>query len=77
MRLTVRLDDALHREAKRYALEHVTMLTALIGKAPEEKLAKAQQTFKCVTFQGNLRPGVDLSDNAALLDLMEEGLDIT
>ena len=79
MRTTVRLDDTLMQEVKRYAAEHEQTLTSLIEEALREKLAKRQvkrrKPFKLETFpragQG-LQSGVDLDSSAALLDLMEE-----
>ena len=80
MRTTVRLDDELIREVKRYAAEHNQTLTSLIEQALREKLMKRQEPlhrepFKLEVFpragQG-LQLGVDLDDSAALLDLMEE-----
>ena len=80
MRTTVRLDDELMQEVKRYAAEHNQTLTSLIEQALREKLMKRQEVeqrepFKLKAFpragQG-LQPGVDLDDGEALLDLMEE-----
>lgn len=81
MRTTVRLDDELMKAAKHYALEHNQTLTSLIEEALREKLARQGQDtprppFKLITAKGKLRPGVDLDDNSALLDLMEDGLDV-
>ena len=77
MKVTIRLNNALHREAKRYALEHGITFTAVVQEALEEKLANTPKPFKLITFYGKLQPGVNLDNNAELLDLMEEGLDIT
>lgn len=74
MRTTVRLDDTLLKEVKRYALEHDTTFTAVVEEALKDKLAgeASRKPFKLMTYQGGgLQPGVDLSDNSALLDLME------
>ena len=72
MRTTIRLDDTLLKEAKRYALEHDTTFTAVVEEALKDKLAKAsQKPFKLVTHKGKERHGVDISDNAALRDLMD------
>ena len=76
MKATIRLDDALHREAKRYTREHGITFTAVVQEALEEKLASTRKPFKLVTFHGKLRPGVNLNNNAEVLDIMEEGLDI-
>ena len=77
MRTTVRLDDALLREAKKRAAERGTTLTALFEEALREKLARAErpagagESRPLPTFAGNgPLPGVDLHDTAALLDRM-------
>jgi hypothetical protein len=80
MRTTVRLDDALFREAKKAAAEAGESLTRLIESALREKLARRQsrarrRRVRLPTFRGNgVCPGVDLDNSAALLDRME-GLD--
>jgi hypothetical protein len=78
MRTTVRLDDALLREAKRAANESGRTLTQLIEDALRESLArrkgpKAIQQVVLPTFKGDgLMPGVNLDDSAGLLDLMDD-----
>jgi hypothetical protein len=80
MRTTVRLDDALFREAKKAAAEAGESLARLIEGALREKLARRQskprrRRVRLPTFRGNgVCPGVDLDNSAALLDRME-GLD--
>jgi hypothetical protein len=77
MRTTIRLDDQLLAEAKELAARTGRTLTAVISDALREALARSSEPrprapFKLVTFSGDgLRPGVDLDDSAALLDLME------
>jgi hypothetical protein len=77
MRTTLRLDDALLADAKRYALERGETLTAVFEEALREKLARSAETprkplARLPTFRGRgVRSGVDLHDSAALLDLME------
>ena len=77
MRTTVRLDDDLLQRAKVHAAQTGRTLTALI----EDALLQAMNTpagtnrtleYRVPTFDSALRPGVDLSDNAALADLMDE-----
>lgn len=79
MRTTVRLSEPLMQAAKRYAADHNQTLTNLIEEALKEKIfrqskAEATEPFTLKPFsrpgQG-LQPGVDLDDNAALLELME------
>ena len=77
MRTTVRLDEHLLLEAKKFAAESGRTLTAVIEDALRVTLARraphrkrARVHFK--TFKGDgLRPGVDLDDSAALLDTIE------
>jgi hypothetical protein len=75
MRTTIRLDDALLRRAKAAAAMSGRSLNDLIADAVRTALAQRRtrpQRIKLPTFRGNgLQPGVDLDDNAALLDLME------
>lgn len=79
MRKTIPLDDALLREAKQEAVRSGMTLTAFIEEALRERLARrvgtarqrARVRLKTVGGQG-LRPGVDLDESCALLDLMNE-----
>jgi Arc/MetJ family transcription regulator len=77
MRTTIRLDDQLLAEAKRYASESGRTLTGLIEDALREVLARRLQPrprerVKLTTYgRGGTQPGVDLDNSAALLDLME------
>jgi predicted transcriptional regulator len=78
MRTTVRLDDDILEEAKRYALDRGTTLTAVLEEALRELLARRGQRAAGAeppllpTFRGRgLRPGVDLHDTDALLDALE------
>jgi hypothetical protein len=80
MRTTVRLDDALFREAKKAAAEAGESLTRLIEDALREMLARRRsggrrRRVRLPTYgRGGLLPGVDLDNSAALLDRME-GID--
>ncbi len=77
MRTTVRLDDSLLMEVKRYAAERQLTLTAVLEQAVREMLAlrtrlKAREPVRLPTFKGRgLQPGIDLHDSAALLAVME------
>jgi len=77
MRTTLRLDDDLLDQAKRYAAENGMTLTALIDQTLREALSRGEQVAgskapQLPTYRGRgLQPGVDLDDSAALLDLME------
>ncbi len=77
MRTTIRLDDALLREAKTHAAQTGRTLTAVIEDALRASLHRSIQrperpipVFQPVRHAG-LQPGVDLSDSAALLELMD------
>ncbi len=76
MRTTVRLDQHLLREAKELAAKTGRTLTAVIEEALRENLARQRNRrtpsgASLPRFKGKgLRPGVDLDDNAGLLDLM-------
>jgi len=77
MRTTVRLDERLLAQAKKYAAESGRTLTSVLEEALREKLARRRvragtQPVRLRTANGEgVRPGVDLDDSASLLDLME------
>ena len=77
MRTTVRLNDPLLADAKKYAAERGKNLTAVIEDALREVLARRRHTtarrrVRLPVFRGGkLQPGVDLDDTSALMDLME------
>jgi len=79
VRTTIRLDDRLLRELKKHAAARGRTLTAVIEDAVRQFLSRTASgaglpkapPFRVVTFKGRLRPGVDLDDSAALLELME------
>ena len=79
VRTTVRLNEDLLREAKRAAAESGRTLTAFMEDALRQALARRATQEQAEhrplpTVPGwGLRPGVDLDDSAALLDLLEEG----
>jgi hypothetical protein len=81
MRTTVRLDEGLLREAKAVAARERRTLTAVIDDALRQFLARkvatrgARPKVELITFgEGGVRPGVDIDDTAALIELMEEGV---
>jgi len=82
MRTTVRLDDALGKAAKVRAAEQGITLTQLIDESLRERLAKqrelggAQEVSLPVYGSGGVRAGVDLNDNRALRDLLDEDLPV-
>jgi hypothetical protein len=80
MRTTVRLDDDLLRAAKVRAAEQGITLTQLIDESLRERLAarpprRGTKPFRLITYgKGGTRPGVDLDDNRATRDLMDQDL---
>ncbi len=76
MRTTIRLADRLLLEAKREAARCGMTLTAIIEESLRTRLARTQDARRTpirlsTTGRGGLRPGVDLDDSAALLDVMD------
>ena len=77
MRTTVRLDEHLLTEAKKFAAESGRTLTAVLEDALRDALARRatrekRPRVRFRTFKGDgLRPGVDLDDSRALLDTMQ------
>ena len=81
MRTTIRLDDALLEQAKREASRRKETLTALIEQGLRLMLAQSKPARRPARISlpvsraaGGTLPGVDLNDNAALLDLLEGGV---
>lgn len=77
MRTTIKIDDHVLAEAKAHAARSGKTLNAVVEDALRAALARrggaASSAVDLPTFAGaRLRPGVDLDDSAALLDLMEE-----
>jgi hypothetical protein len=77
LRTTIRIDDRLLSEVKQLAARTGRTLTAVIEDSLREMLARREHRgdrsrARLPTFRGDgLRPGVDLDDSAALLDVME------
>lgn len=75
MRTTIRIDDALLAEAKAVAARTGRSLTALVEDALRQSLSSSQRrerrSVHLPVFDGRLRPGVDLDDSSALLDLLD------
>lgn len=77
MRTTIRLDDELLTEAKSYAARQGRTLTSVFEEALRRELASYRAAIPTQRIElpvsragGGVRPGVDLDDSAALLDLM-------
>ncbi len=78
MRTTIRLDDALLREAKAKAARAGRSLNDFIADAVRLAVRTTPRTGhapEIPVFRGGsgVRPGVNLDSNAALLDWMEQG----
>jgi hypothetical protein len=78
MRTTLNLNDELLVGAKALAARNQTTLTAVIEDALRDKLRDADHPEELPPVElpvsrmsGGVRPGVDLDDSAALLDLLE------
>jgi hypothetical protein len=78
MRTTIRLDDDLLREAKVHAAEEGITLTQLIDESLRERLSTRPQDQKTESFRlpgygkGGVQSGVNLDDNRAITDLMDD-----
>ena len=77
MRTTLDLDDALLRAVKVRAAESGRTMTSLIEEALRDHLARTDPDapgvpLRWLVVDGGPRPGVDLADRDALLDLMED-----
>ena len=77
MRTTIRLNEKLLAEAKKYAAESGRTLTSVLEDALRETLARRRARLKTKpvrlrTVKGTgVSLGVDLDDSASLLDSME------
>ncbi len=78
MRTTLRLDDRLLADVKKLAIDTGRTFAQVVEDALRLSLAqrgerKPRKQFKLHTCGGKgLQPGVDLSSNAAMHDLMDE-----
>lgn len=79
MRTTISLDDDLLRRAKREAADRGTTLSGVIADALRADLERMQpqrpnEPFAMVTFfgEGGTHPDVDIDDNSALRDILDE-----
>ncbi len=81
MRTTINLPDELYGEVRRRAADQGRTVTSFLEQALRDALvqhdAGEKPPFVVVPFGGGgVMPGVDLSSNAALLDFMEDGIDV-
>jgi hypothetical protein len=81
IRTTLTIDDSLLAEYKRVAADTHRTLSYVIQDALRETLARRREAATRqpvrlpVIGGGGLQPGVDLDDNARLLELLEAGRD--
>jgi hypothetical protein len=76
MRTTLNLDDEIMRSLKRRAAETGRTLTSLVEEALRSLLdggirAAPDYRLHWRIVEGGARPGIDLSDRDALMDLMD------
>lgn len=76
MRTTLTLDDDLLREAKERAARSGRTTSDVVADALREsfyrRATQDREPTRLRTSPGKPRPGVDIDNNAALLELMEE-----
>ncbi len=78
MRTTITIDDDLLDRVRRHAAERRQTVSQVIADSVRESLLRRSEgdrpRFRVRPFNGgDLQPGVDLDDNAALLELMDPG----
>ena len=77
MRITIRLDDELRRDAQKEAAATGQTFSQFVAEALRENIARRHPESKreritLPTFGGDgTLPGVDINNNAALLDFMD------
>ena len=81
MRTTINLPDELYGEVRRRAADEGRTVTSFLEQALRDALARHEAgekpPFVVRPFLGDgVMPGVDLNNNAALLELEEEGSDV-
>ncbi|SDV00231.1 CopG-like RHH_1 or ribbon-helix-helix domain-containing protein, RHH_5 [Microlunatus sagamiharensis] len=81
VRTTVNLPDELYGEVRRRAADEGRTVTSFLEQALRDALARHEAgdkpPFVVRPFRGDgVMPGVDLTSNAALLELEEEGTDV-
>lgn len=77
MRTTITIDDHLLDEIRQVAAARRQTVSQVIEESVRESLlrrgAESREPFELRTFQGGgYQAGVDLDDNAALLELMDD-----
>ena len=77
MRTTITIDEHLLDEVRRRAAEMGRTVSQVIEDGVRESLLRSEDAGRplfhvCAFSGGGTQPGVDLDDNAALLDLMDD-----
>jgi Bacterial antitoxin of type II TA system, VapB len=81
MRTTIDLEDGLLRDARQAALESGRTLSAIVGEALREVLARRRlSAFTPIELPAHralggadiLQPGIDITDNAAIRALLDD-----
>jgi plasmid stability protein len=77
VRTTIRIDDELYREVKAKAARSGRTVAAVLEDAVRRGLNPAEQRKRSryrvrPTGRGGLQPGVDLSSNAAIAEVLDE-----
>lgn len=81
MRTTIRIDEALYRRAKARAAETGRTVSQIIEDAVRESLQTRSRhgadSAPLPTFGGSgVMPGVDVASNAAVREVMDEGVGV-
>ena len=81
MRTTIRIDDELYRELKAQAARSGRTVASVLEDAVRRGLkpsgGPARRRYSVRPMGGGgLHPGVDLSSNAALAEMMDEGASV-
>ena len=77
MRTMLVLEDGLHREAKKYALEHSKTLSEFVSEAIIDRLHRSESTFvkrkKIPVFhgKGGLQSGLHLDQMKEIYEVMD------
>jgi hypothetical protein len=78
MRITLQLENDLHKAAQREARQRGRTLASLAEEGLRRVLARprtgpmGKRVVPPVSRPGGVRPGADLNNSAALLDIMED-----
>ena len=81
MRTTIRIDDALYREVKAIAARSGRTVAVVLEDAVRRGLdageQRTRQRYQVAPIgRGGLRPGVDLSRNAAVAEVLDEDVSL-